>query len=578
MRKTGVFRIRIITALILCIAVLLVYRLYDVQVRKHDEYSARAESQYVHTVHTLFDRGDIRFTTRAGEQVSAATVRSGYLLAVNPGEITDADSLYETLRPYLTVDQETFVTRATLPNRTYVEVESRMSDDVAAAVSEKDIPGVHLYKNQWRYYPAGPLAARTIGFLGYADDGADTTQVGVYGLERHYNTTLSRENERIGVNFFAEIFSNVRSLVFDREKENGSVVTSIDPTVARTLFEALEETHETWDSSLTGGVVMRPDTGEIIALDAVPSFDLNDRSGADIEDFQNPLVENVYEFGSIVKALTMASGIDSGAVTPATTYYDAGYLEMDEATIRNFDGKGRGTVDMQEVLNQSLNTGVAFIVEQMGKERFRDYFLGLKLDSETGIDLPNETYGLLDNLNSPRRIEYATASFGQGIATTPIAMVRALATLANGGVLVTPHIATAIEYADGTRRDISYPEGERVFSEETILTVSRMLATVVDDALRGGTVKLPNHTVAAKTGTAQIADTVRGGYYEDRYLHSFFGYVPAYDPEFIVFLYTTEPQNVRYASETLTTPFMDVVKFLINYYEIPPDRLQLADE
>jgi cell division protein FtsI/penicillin-binding protein 2 len=155
---------------------------------------------------------------------------------------------------------------------------------------------------------------------------------------------------------------------------------------------------------------------------------------------------------------------------------------------------------------------------------------------------------------------------------TPIAVTRALATLGNGGHLVTPHIVKKINFVDGTEREMKYPEGTQVIKPETSEEISRMLTVVVDDALRNGTVALPNHTIAAKTGTAQIADPVNGGYYEDKFLHSFFGYFPSYDPEFIIFLYTVEPKGVRYASETLTTPFMDMAKFLINYYSIPPDR------
>jgi cell division protein FtsI/penicillin-binding protein 2 len=268
----------------------------------------------------------------------------------------------------------------------------------------------------------------------------------------------------------------------------------------------------------------------------------------------------------------MAAGLDSGAITPQSTYYDAGFIELDTFTIRNFDGRGRGTVPMQEILNQSLNTGVSWIVTQMGKDSFREYFLNYKLGSETGIDLPNEAYGLTDNLQSPRDVEYATASFGQGIAMTPIATIRALATLANGGVLVTPHLVSHIEYDNGEVKELRYPEGKQVLTPETSEEISRMLSTVVDDALRGGTVALPNHTIGAKTGTAQIPDPVNGGYYEDKFLHSFFGYFPVFEPRFIVFMYTVEPQGVRYASESLTSPFMEMTKFLINYYSIPPDR------
>lgn len=572
MRKSAIIRIRIITAAVLALALVLLLRLYQIQILDHDAYIARAEQQYVHTVADLFTRGNIFFTTKTGEKVSAATVRTGYVLAVDPTKLRDAARAYEALDPYIDTDRETFLTRAQMPGRTYVAIDEQVSDEEAEAVEALGVDGVQLYKNQWRYYPGGTLAARTIGFVGY-EGGEEARLAGLYGIERYYDDVLRRDNDRLSVNFFAEIFSNLGNMVFDTSRmRRGDVVTSIEPTVARMLQNELLKIHEQWGSSITGGIIIDPKTGEIAAIDAVPTFDLNDRSGATIEDFKSPLVENVYEFGSIVKALTVAAGLDSGAISAGTTYYDAGYIELDTFTIRNFDGQGRGTVSMQEVLNQSLNTGVAFIVDVMGKHVFRDYFMALRYGSETGIDLPNEAFGLVDNLESPRDVEYATASFGQGIATTPIAITRALATLANGGTLVTPHIATRIEYEDGTAKEITYPEGERVFDAQTSEEISRMLTTVVDDALGGGTVALPNYSIAAKTGTAQIADRVNGGYYDDRYLHSFFGYFPSYDPEYLVFLYTVEPKGVRYASETLTEPFMDIVRFLINYYDIPPDR------
>ncbi len=352
----------------------------------------------------------------------------------------------------------------------------------------------------------------------------------------------------------------------------GSIVTTIEPTVARMLDSVLEEANTKYSSKLTGAIIMNPKTGEIYAMNAVPSFDLNFRNASSIDVFQNPLVENVYEFGSTIKALTVAAGLDSGAITSASTFYDGGSVTLDGYTIKNFDGKGRGTVPMQETLNQSLNTGMAHIVGLMGKKQFREYFLNYKLGSETGIDLPNEAFGLIENLNSPRDVEYATASFGQGIAMTPIAAARALATLGNGGYLVTPHLVTKIVYEDGTEKEVTYPKGEQVLSEETSEEISRMLTEVVDTALAHGKYSMPHHTIGAKTGTAQIADPDNGGYYEDKYLHSFFGYFPAFDPQFLVFMYTVEPKGVQYASETLTQPFMDIAKFLINYYNVPPDR------
>ena len=571
MRKSTTSRIRIISAVIFFIGFLLIVRLYHIQINQASAYRDKAERQYVHTAKDVFNRGSIYFSTKDGEKVSAASVTSGYLLAVNPNLLKDPKDIYEKIKNFTTLSAEEFIAKATLTNRTYVEIEPKLSKETADTIKSLDIDGVMLYRNQWRYYPGDTMSARSIGFIGFGS--ADGQLRGKYGLERYYDETLYRDNTILSVNFFAEIFSNLGSLVFQNtEQKSGSVVTTIEPTVARMLDRVLQETQDTYDSKLSGGIIMDPKTGAIYAMNVAPTFDLNTRGTTSIEQFENPLVEDVYEMGSIIKALPMAAGLDSKVVTPQSTYYDAGFLDLNGYTIKNFDGKGRGTVPMQEVLNQSLNTGVSHIVKLMGREKFRTYFEGLKLGSETGIDLPSEAQGLMANLKSPRDVEYATASFGQGIAMTPVATARALATLGNGGHLVTPHIVKAIEYDDGTRKEVIYPNGAQVFTPETSETVSRMLTTVVDDALRGGKVALPHHSIAAKTGTAQIANPNGGGYYEDKYLHSFFGYFPAYDPKFIVFLYTVDPRGVKYASETLTEPFMDITKFLINYYSIPPDR------
>ena len=569
MRAKAVLRIRIITGLILFGACVLILRLYQVQILEGDLYKQKAEGQYVHTVQDLYTRGNIYFTTKDDEVVSAATIAAGFVLAIDATRIEDPEEVYDKLSTVIELDREDFLERAGRKNRVYQEIYQKLSAEDAEKIDAMDLTGVQLYKNQWRYYPGDDLAARTVGFVGY--DGDDL--IGRYGLERYYEDTLTRDDERLSVNFFAELFSNLGSLVFDgREVRKGDVVTSIEPTVARALSKTLQEAQETWESDMTGGIIINPKTGEVYALDIVPTFNLNDKSDATLELFSNPLVENVYEMGSIIKPLTVASALDAGVITPTSMYTDVGRMTLDGKTFSNYDGRARGYVSVQEILNQSLNTGVAYLTLEMGTDVFREYFKNLKLGSETGIDLPGEIHGLVSNLNSPRELEYATASFGQGIALTPIATVRALSTLANGGVLITPHIAKGVRYEDGRQHDITYPEGQRVFSPEATEDITRMLITVVDDALHGGDVALPHYSIAAKTGTAQMSDQVNGGYYEDRYLHSFFGYFPAYDPEFLIFLYTVYPKGVRYASETLTEPFMDLATFLINYYNLPPDR------
>jgi len=227
---------------------------------------------------------------------------------------------------------------------------------------------------------------------------------------------------------------------------------------------------------------------------------------------------------------------------------------------------------MQEVLNQSLNTGAVFASQKLGSERFRQYFLNFGLGEPTGIDLPNEASGLLKNLSSRQEVDVATAAFGQGIALTPLATVRALSALAVGR-LPAPRLVKRFDYVD-TRLSAEAPPAaapRQVLKPETAKTITGMLVRTVDEALLNGAVKMEHYQIAAKTGTAQMP-TPGGGYDPNRFLHSFFGYFPASQPRFIVFLYLVNPRGVRYASETLTQPFMELTRFLLNYYHLPPDR------
>ena len=564
-------RIRLISYAIVVFAVLLVGRLYYVQIVHGETYAEQADHQYVRPSTELFDRGSIFFEDKDGRLIAAATVRSGFTITINPTKIIDPPELYRTLSAVTPISEASFLLRAGKKDDPYEEIAKQISEEEAKKIEALNEPGVSIYKERWRFYPGNALGAQTVGFVGYDESGVH--QAGQYGLERFYERTLSRETSNLYVNFFAEVFSGISNALSEDGAEAGNLVTTIEPSVQLFLERELKAIQNEWNSEKTGGIIIDPRTGEIYALGIAPSFNLNDfksENGSAI--FVNTLIESAYEMGSIIKPLTMAAGLDTGAVTATTTYHDKGFLELDGKKISNFDGKGRGVVSMQEVLNQSLNTGVAFVVTRIGSKQSAEYFRNYGLGEETGIDLPNEVHGLVDNLNSPRDVEYATASFGQGIAMTPIETVRALSALANGGVLVTPHVVKEIRYENGLSKTITYNDGKRVLKPETGQEITRMLVTVVDKALAGGTVKLPHYSVAAKTGTAQIAKEGERGYYDDRYLHSFFGYFPAYDPRFLVFLYTVEPKGVNFASQTLTNPFIDTVKFLINYYDLPPDR------
>lgn len=571
MRAQFKTRIRFIAAAIIVVALVLLGRLYTLQIVHGEKFRDQAEGQYAYQTGGSFDRGSIFFVDKDGKRISAATLASGFTLAVIPNEIEDAAAAYEFLSEHIELDEENFMARALKENDPYEEITHRIPSNIGYIIRDAEIPGIRVFRERWRVYPGSSVAAHSVGFIGFGDDGK--TLMGRYGLERFYDEALTKPDTGLYVNFFADLFANIRSRLFVSGSRPGAdVVTGIEPTVQAFSEHILDTYGEEWQPDDSGIIILEPKTGKVVALAARPTYDPNDLNSADPRAFSNPIVEKVYEFGSIVKPLTIAAALDTGVVTPETTYNDRGFAEYDGSRISNFDGKARGVVSMQEVLNQSLNTGVAFAVEEMGTDVFREYLDKFALREETGIDLPNEVAPLVSNLESPRTIEYVTASFGQGIAVTPIAMARALGALANHGSVPGVHIATELEYPGGYSKKLGWTPERRAISEESSEMLTRMLVEVVDTALRNGEVKIPEMTVAAKTGTAQIAQEGERGYYEDRFLHSFFGYFPAYEPRFLVFLYAVDPQGARYASETWTNPFMETVRFLVNYYGIEPDR------
>ena len=564
-------RIRLVLAFLILAALGIFLRLYFVQIVHGETYSQKADRQFSSGGSGLFDRGAIYFTRKDGALISAATLATGFLVAINPQVLGDPEAAYSAIlsvAPSSTIPRDAFIAAAAKKSRVYIEVAHRLSDENGQALSAREVPGVQVLRERWRQYPGGKLAAQSIGIVSY---GSGDARAGRTGLEAMYEGTLARSGDSLYRNFFAELFSGMSNLLVNaKDAREGDIITTIEPEVQTRLAGDLAKLNQRYSSKESGGIIMDPATGAIIAIAGYPTYDGNNLQSVDPTLLGNSFVEHVYEFGSIMKPITMTAALDAGVITPATTYNDTGCIIVNTARICNWDAKARGVIPMRQIIMQSLNVGSSWIADQLGQDAFREYFTKLFAE-KTGVDLPNETGALLRNLFKPQQVGYSTAAFGQGIAVTPMQMIRALGALANGGTMVQPHLVRAIRLNSGIERTLDWGKKTPIFSATSTRETVEMMSALNDEILYGGKAKIPTMSVAAKTGTAQLTSP-DGGYYTDRFFHSFTGFFPAYNPRFIILLYTNDPKGVQYASETLNTTFLDLVHFLIDYYAVPPDR------
>ncbi len=571
MNSSFPLRLKIVAAAFIVLGFFIITKLFLVQIVHHDDYASAAIGEYTSQVNGLYDRGTIYFTQANGTLVPAATLNARYKLVISPIDIKpeNRESTYAALNEIIPIDRKAYDVSFTKPGDQYEVLADRVSESLKTKIMDLKIKGVRFEDGKERFYPGGHMASQTLGFVGFKGDDL----IGRYGLEREYNDVLSRSKGDLYVNFFAELFTNLHKTLFRDPHAEGDLIATIEPEAQHMLETTLGDVTAKWHTDSAGGIIIDPKTGDIIAMAGTPDFDpANYGSVKNIGVFQNPNVEDVYELGSVMKALTMAAGLDAGVITQNTTYNDTGCMKLNTKTICNFDKVARHTTTMQTIFDKSLNMGATFIMQQLGKDKFKDYFTKFGLMEKTGVDMPGEVNDIMTNLKSTREVEYATASFGQGIALTPVAAVRAFSALANEGAIVSPRVVKSISYPDGFIHTVPRPDPVQVIKPETAATVTRMLVQTVDTNLLGGTLKMEHYAVAAKTGTAQMAREDGKGYYADQYLHSMFGYYPAYNPRFLVLLYGINPKGVDYSSQTMAIPFMNLAKFLLTYYDVAPDR------
>lgn len=574
------WRLTFVFVVLLLVGGAILFKLYLLQIASHSYYSSLSEKQHSSSKIPPPQRGEIFFQDKSGKLRLAATTKNGYLIYINPRELEKSKTDYEKV--YLKVSEITkgkneilakdeFLAMAGKKNDPFEVFAHKVDGDTAEKINKLAINGIGSSPENWRYYPAAGLASQILGFVGYEENKLQ----GRYGAEETYEDVLSGESDYLKNDGFVENFLTFGRKIFLPPSEGNDLILTIEPTVQTFFEKKLDEILKKYKAEKAGGIILNPKSGKILAMASKPDFNPNQYYEIEnFERFKNPLIQNIYEFGSVIKPLTVAAGLDAGAINRGTTYYDRGFVRIGSYEIKNFDEKGRGTADIQKILNDSLNTGAVFVQQKLGQKKFYEYFKRYGFEEKTGVNLKYEREGDLSNLAKGKEVEYATASFGQGIAFTPLALTRALSSLANGGYLIKPYVAEKIIKSglpDKNLKPIVDAEENRVIKKETSEEITKILVKVADEALLGGKIKLESYTIAAKTGTAQIPKKGSRGY-SDEYLHSFFGYAPAFDPQFLIVIFLEKPKGVRYASQSLGEPFSEIIKFLLNYYEVLPDR------
>ncbi|MFH0792370.1 MAG: penicillin-binding protein 2 [bacterium] len=551
-------RLNIIIIAIALFSVLLSIRLYHLQITQHEYWSAMARGQQFFYNPIVGERGEIYVTDKNGALYTVATTRNLNNVCVakdefsNEGEEVKKESIRK-LSEIISIDPLVIESKVQSTISMCEPIKSQLSVLESEEILKSDIDGVYLKKQTSRYYPYQSFLAHVIGFVGGSGSGQ-------YGVEGYYEEKLK------GQYGFEEGKRGPRISIISKSVKKGENITlTIDYNIQRKAEELLINTVKELKSSSGMIIVIDPQTGKIFALANYPAFDPNNYSKEkDFSIFQNNAIQKTYEPGSTFKPITMAAALDTNSVAPDTKYVDLGILKIGGSTIKNYGQRIYGEQTMTGVLEKSINTGAVFAERQAGNEKFVEYIRRFGFLETTKIDLQGEVYSKNTSLFSGREINYTTAAFGQGVEVTPIQMVRAFSIIANRGFMVRPYINV-----EDKPEILSRP----VISEKTAKDIVSMLVSVTENGYSKAA-QISGYFVAGKTGTAQVTWSALGvdklGY-SDQTIQSFIGFLPAYDPKFLIMIRLDNPES-KTAEYSAIPAYKEMARYIIDYLQIPPDH------
>lgn len=558
-------RIEYTVRVLLCIAVVLVGRLFFLQIIDKSDLQAKNLSQVQVDRKLQSPRGTIY--DRNGRPLAMSVVTKS--LYADPKMIKQSPSeIAELIAPYVTMSKEDIV-KSLQEDTAFVWIDRMMEPEkskaVAKLIEDKNLEGLNFVEESKRYYPNGNLAAQVLGFVGTDDKGLDGLEM---VLDDELKGGIQKElvaTDRKGNAIFGSVLSKYLP---DKGK---SVTLTIDASIQFIAERALDKAMEDTGAKHASVIVMDPKTGEILAMANRPTYDPNHYSQGSEEDFKNIAVTNLYEPGSTFKPIIASAALASGKWKLDQVYNDKGSFVANGHVMQNWNGEGYGPVRLIDILKFSINTGMAEIGTTTGADILSKYVRNYGFGSKTGIELPGEGDGILYNPDDMSKLDVATMSIGQGIAVTPLQMVRAFGAIANGGSMMKPHIVKSYSNIKGEVTSTTDPEvvGQPI-PEETAKTIADILEKEVSEG--GGTkAMVEGYHFGGKTGTAQKLDTKHGGYLDGQYIASFIGFGPVEDPKFVVLVVIDDPQKGSYYGSQIVAPvFKDIVSQLVRYYQMSP--------
>lgn len=547
------WRIILVAGFLLIFAAGISARLSYLQIFSHGYYKALSRGQQALPDLAPGQRGAIYLTDKTGEPHAVAMTQKASFVFATPKEVTDKETSARDLSLILGISESTLKEQLKKEETLFEVLKRKIGPEEKEAIEILNLPGIHIQEETVRFYPQNELASRALGFVNQDGEGQ-------YGIESFYQTILA------GKEGLQKTIRNIAGILLGgipKTSQNGQdIQLTLDfniQSMAENLLKKASENLGTREGTI---IVMDPSTGNILALANYPGYNPNEYSKVkDLGIFQNPAIESVFEPGSVFKALTMAASIDAGAITPATTYKDAGIVRVGGYKILNYDERIWGERSMTEVLEYSINTGAVFAEQQLGHQRFLEYAENFGVFGPTGIDLAGEVYSQNKELKKGYEINFTTASFGQGIEMTPMQLMRAYTALANGGRMASPRVTGSAPKISG-----------QIISPKTASEVTSMLVSVIENGF-SKKARIPGYYIAGKTGTAQITYAALGenkAGYSNETIQSFIGYAPAFSPKFLALVKLNNPQT-KTAEYSAMPVFRELTKYILDYYEIPPD-------